>query len=76
MSAEGNGIERPHVSVDTLDYDGSATHEDAIEGEVTRHYYDCPNCDFPLCEWMDCPECSWYDEDVWEGTLSDGGDGR
>jgi hypothetical protein len=51
-----------------LQYDGSATHQDPIEGEVTRHYWDCPNCNFPICAWMDCPECGWYDEDVWEAT--------
>jgi hypothetical protein len=62
------------MSTTTLDYDGSETHHDTIEGAVTRHYYDCPDCGFPLCEWMDCPECAWYDEAAWERTLADGGD--
>jgi len=35
---------------------------------VTRHYYECPSCGFPICEWMDCPECGWYDEAAWERT--------
>jgi len=57
----------------TLDYDGAETHHDTIEGAVTRHYYDCPDCGFPICEWMDCPECGWYDEAAWQRTLADGG---
>jgi hypothetical protein len=56
----------------TLEYAGAETYECVIEGEVTRHYYDCPACGFPLCEWMDCPECGWYDESAWEQTLQDG----
>lgn len=52
-----------------LDYDGSETHDDPIEGEVTRHYFECPDCEFPLCPWTDCPDCGWYDEDAWERTL-------
>jgi predicted RNA-binding Zn-ribbon protein involved in translation (DUF1610 family) len=51
-----------------LTYDGCETHEDAIEGEHTRHYWDCPDCGFPLCAWTDCPECGWYDEAAWEHT--------
>jgi len=62
-------IQRPTVDVDELEYDAKETHEDAIEGEVTRNYYSCPNCDFPISTWMDCPECQWYDEKVWEQTL-------
>lgn len=67
------GIDRPDVVVDTLEYRGSETHTDSIEGEVTRHYYECPNpeCDFFMSTWMDCPECLWYDEDAWERTLSE-----
>lgn len=61
--------ERPTVDVDELEYHGKETHQDAIEDEVTRHYYSCPNCEFPISTWMDCPECFWYDEDVWEETL-------
>lgn len=68
-----DGIDRPEVDVDELEHDATETHSDPIEGEVTRDYYDCPNCGFPISEWMDCPECLWYDEDVWERTLSDGG---
>jgi hypothetical protein len=64
-------IERPAVCVDTLEYDGAETHKDAIEGEVTRHYYDCPSCGHPISTWMDCPECLWYDEDVWVRTLAE-----
>lgn len=66
-------IRRPAVCVDTLDYDGTETHQDSIEGEVTRHYYDCPSCGHPISTWMDCPECLWYDEDVWARTLSEEG---
>jgi len=55
--------------VEALDYDGSATHTCPIEGEVTRHYWDCPTCGMPLCPWMDCPDCGWYDETAWERTL-------
>jgi len=70
--AAGAGVDRPSVCVDTLDYDGAETHKDAIEGEVTRHYYDCPSCGHPISTWMDCPECLWYDEDVWARTLDEG----
>jgi len=66
-----HAIERPAVDVDQLDYDGEETHHDAIEGEVTRHYYSCPNCEFPISTWMDCPECRWYDEGAWERTLQE-----
>lgn len=69
MSDTERGIERPEVDVDTLDYQGSETHECSIEGEVTRDYFDCPNCDFPISTWMDCPDCLWYDEGVWDRTL-------
>jgi hypothetical protein len=68
------GIDRPTVCVDTLDYDGEETHQDSIEGEVTRHYYECPNCSHSIPTWMDCPECSWYDEDVWTQTLDERGE--
>jgi hypothetical protein len=67
------GTSRPAVCIDTLDYDGAETHQDSIEGEVTRHYYDCPSCGHPIATWMDCPECLWYDEDVWARTLSEEG---
>ena len=69
-----SGIDRPAVCVDTLDYDGAETHDDSIEGEVTRHYYSCPSCGHPVSTWMDCPECLWYDEDVWTRTLSERGE--
>ena len=73
MSDAGSGeIDRPAVCVDTLDYEGAETHKDTIEGEVTRHYYECPNCEFPISTWMDCPECLWYDSDVWSRTLDEG----
>jgi hypothetical protein len=67
----GDDADRPAVCVDTLDYDGAETHQDTIEGEVTRHYYDCPNCGHPISTWMDCLECLWYDEDVWTRTLDE-----
>lgn len=51
-----------------LEYDGSETNHCSIEGEVTRHYWSCPSCCFPLCGWMDCPECGWYDEEAWRAT--------
>lgn len=54
---------------ETLEYDGSETHQCQIEGEVTRHYYDCPSCGFPISTWMDCPDCGWFDEDVWNRTV-------
>lgn len=72
LTVVGDGADRPAVCVDTLDYDGSETHQDTIEGEVTRDYYDCPNCGHPISTWMDCPECLWYDEDVWMRTLNEG----
>lgn len=55
-----------------LQYDGSETHRNVIEGEVTRHYWDCPSCGFPICTWMDCPDCGWYDEKAWEQTDTEG----
>ena len=64
------------MSVQTLEYDNSETHTCPIEGEVTRDYYDCPECGFPLCAWMDCPECGWYDEAAWRRTLDERGDSR
>jgi hypothetical protein len=69
-SAESSdGIDRPAVCVDTLEFDGEETHQDPIEGEVTRQYYSCPSCGHPISTWMDCPECLWYDSDVWVRTL-------
>lgn len=65
----GAATDRPEVDVDTLDYQATETHECAIEGELERDYYDCPNCGFPLAGWMDCPDCRWYDEDAWKRTL-------
>ena len=56
------------MSVGGLRYDGAETHHCAIEGEITRHYWECPECGVPLCEWMDCPECGWFDERVWDQT--------
>ena len=70
----GGATARPAVCVDTLVFEASETHEDSIEGEVTRDYYRCPSCGHPIATWMDCPECLWYDEDVWARTLADGGD--
>lgn len=68
-----SGISRPQVDVDQLDHEATETHSDTIEGEVTRDYWECPNpdCDASICTWMDCPECFWYDGDVWERTLED-----
>ena len=63
------------VCVDTLEFDATETHRDAIEGEVERHYYHCPSCEFPISSWMDCPECGWYDSDVWTRTLQQEGEG-
>jgi hypothetical protein len=74
MSTEQSRIERPDISVDTLDYNGSETHNCAIEGEITRDYYECPNCEKPITTWMDCPWCYWYDEDVWARTLAERGE--
>lgn len=73
MSDADAAIERPEVDVETLDFRGSETHQCSIEGEVTRDYYECPNpdCDGFMVEWMDCPECLWYDEDAWERTLDE-----
>jgi len=30
--------------------------------------FECPVCGFPICEWCDCPECGWIDDEVWEAT--------
>lgn len=64
-------IERPQVDVETLDYCGSETHSCAIEGEIVRHYFDCPNpvCSAVFAAWAACPACHWYDESAWERTL-------
>jgi DNA-directed RNA polymerase subunit RPC12/RpoP len=32
--------------------------------------FECPQCGFSICEWTDCPECSWYDEDLWTATMA------
>lgn len=32
--------------------------------------FECPSCGFSLCEWTDCPECGWYDEDSWVATMA------
>ena len=31
--------------------------------------FECPECGFGLCEWTDCSECGWYDEDRWTATM-------
>lgn len=36
----------------------------------TEMNFECPNCGFSIAEWTDCPECGWYDAEVWEETLS------
>lgn len=64
----GPNVQRPNtdgptVDVDTLDYAG-AEHYGGWE-----HYFYCPNCDFHLTEWMECPSCHWYDGETWERTL-------
>lgn len=69
-----SGTDRPIVEVDTLDHQATETHECSIEGKITRDYYDCPNCGFPISKWMDCPECRWYDEEAWERTIETGGE--
>ncbi|ELZ08487.1 hypothetical protein C479_14148 [Halovivax asiaticus JCM 14624] len=66
-----DGVDRPTVGVDTLEYDGAETHTDSDGEVVTRHYYECPNCGFPISTWMDCPECLWYDSDTWVNTLAE-----
>lgn len=33
--------------------------------------FECPDCGFSLCEWTVCPDCGWYDEDVWKETMEE-----
>lgn len=32
--------------------------------------FECPSCEFTLCEWTQCPECGWYDGRAWEATMA------
>ena len=37
----------------------------SVDGKEYRTFQ-CPSCGFPVCEWTDCPECGWYNEEIWE----------
>jgi len=37
----------------------------SVDGKEYRAFQ-CPSCGFPVCEWTDCPECGWYNEEIWE----------
>lgn len=66
-------VDRAGGDVEVLEYLGPETQGNKLVGKVTRHYYRCPveGCDARICEWMDCPECLWYDEDVWERSIEE-----
>jgi hypothetical protein len=32
-------------------------------------YYECPSCGASVCTLCDCPECGWYNEDLWRGAI-------
>lgn len=45
------------------------------DGEVF-HFYNCPGCGGRVCEWMDCPDCGWYDATAWEAAIEARKDGE
>jgi len=32
-------------------------------------YYECPDCGASVCTLCDCPECGWYDADLWREAI-------
>ncbi|WP_134672647.1 hypothetical protein [Halorussus marinus] len=70
--SESDEFSRPEIDVETLEYVSTETYTEPDGSEESYDYYECPNpeCDATMAEWMDCPECRWYDADAWERTLS------
>jgi NTP pyrophosphatase (non-canonical NTP hydrolase) len=38
-------------------------------GSLNYDYYSCPSCDETIATLCDCPECGWYDEDLWREAI-------
>lgn len=55
-----------------LEYVGTVDASLANEEPYILGVFECPepDCDATICEWCDCPECLWYDGDVWEQTMN------
>lgn len=46
------------------------TDDSPVEDARGREHrvFECPSCGFPICEWCDCPECGWMNDEIWEVT--------